>query len=658
MRARNGDARSGGYRGANILAVLVGLGLVAAALGVTVAAGGNASAPLIAQESTRSDWPVYGADAGGSRYSPLDQIARDNVHLLEPAWTFRTGELGKGARDGEDLTFETTPIHFEGQLILTTGYNEVIALDPVTGETRWRFDPEVDRNETFSEVTSRGVAAWRDPLASSGDACAARLFMGTIDGRLIAIDAARGLPCQGFGDEGEVALWRLASVEAGEIGDYQVTSAPVVLGERVVIGPSIGDNWSVDTGEGAAFAFDVRTGERAWSWSPLEDREVGRVGAANAWTTMSSDPERGLVVLATGSASPDFFGGLRPGDDRWANSVVALDVETGGFVWGFQTVHHDLFDYDLAAQPTLASVTREGSSLPVVIQPTKTGLLFVLDLEDGSPMFGVEERPAPGSRIPGESAWATQPFPLSPRPLIGDAGVDPAKPWGPTAEHVAECARLAEGFRYEGVFTPPSFEGSLLYPGNGAGTNWGSAAVDRERELLIIPTTRFGTLVRLIDAEAVGDSARQMRETGDNGEIGRQRGAPYAMLRRTWALDGIPCTPPPFGVLSAIDLGTGAVAWEVPLGETETGLPSLGGPIVTGGDLIFMAGTPDQMIRAYDVQNGQVLWRSELPSAGIATPMTYLGADGRQYVVVAAGGHGKWGLEAGDHVVAFALPNG
>jgi quinoprotein glucose dehydrogenase len=221
---------------------------------------------------------------------------------------------------------------------------------------------------------------------------------------------------------------------------------------------------------------------------------------------------------------------------------------------------------------------------------------------------------------------------------------------------VAECARLALGFRYSGVFTPAAFEGSLMYPGNGAGTNWGSGAVDRRRELFVVPTTRFGTLVRLIDAAAVADSARQMRETGDEGEIGRQRGAPYAMLRRTWALDGIPCTPPPFGVLTALDLATGSVRWEIPLGETETGLPSAGGPIVTAGDLIFMAGTPDQMIRAYDVDSGAVLWRAALPRAGIATPMTYMGTDGRQYVVVAAGGHGKWGLEAGDHVIAFALP--
>ncbi|MGH7483647.1 MAG: PQQ-binding-like beta-propeller repeat protein, partial [Longimicrobiales bacterium] len=537
---------------------------------------------------------------------------------------------------------------------LTTGFNGVIALDPVTGAELWRFDAGLDRDETYSEVTSRGVAAWRDTMAEPGASCAARIFTGTIDGRLIALDAASGRPCSSFGDDGVVELWRLARVEPGEVGDYQVTSAPVVVGDLVVVGPSIGDNWSVDTGDGSVRAFDARTGELAWEWSPLAERDVGRVGAANAWSTMAVDTARGLVFVPTGSASPDFYGGLRPGDDRWANSIVALDAATGRLVWGFQTVHHDLFDYDVAAPPTLATVSRDGDSVPVVIQATKTGFVFVLDREDGTPIFGVEERPVPASDVPGETASPTQPYPVAPLPLIDDEAASVTSPWGADSAHVARCRELARGFRYEGTFTPPSLDGSLLYPGNGAGTNWGGVAVDPTRELVLVPTNRFGTLVRLIPAGEADAVVRRLRNAGwADAELARQEGAPYAMLRMTWEVDGALCTPPPAGVLTAIDYATGDVRWQVPLPT-----PGAGGPIVTGGGLAFMAGTTDAAIRAYDIETGDVLWSADLPRAGMATPMTYRGADGRQYVVVAAGGHGKWGLETGDYVVAFALPGG
>lgn len=618
-------------------------------------AGGTEPGP--AWQAPASDWPAWGRDRGGTRYSPLARITRENVDELEVAWTFRTGELGQEAEEAHDLTFEATPIHFEGRLYLSTGYDEVIALDPTTGRELWRHDAGVDRGESYSEVTSRGVAAWRDPRAEPGTPCAARIFEGTIDGRLVALDAATGRLCQGFGDGGEVALWRHAGVEPGARGDYQMTSAPAVVDGRIVVGPAIGDNWSVDTGDGSVRAFDARTGELEWTWSPLEDREVGRVGAANAWSTMSVDPERGLVFVPTGSASPDFYGGLRPGDDRWANSVVALDAATGDRVWGLQTVHHDLFDYDVAAQPTLVPVRREGREVPALVQPTKTGLLFVLDRRDGSPLFGLEERRVPASEVPGEHASPTQPFPAAPAPLIDDEGVDPTRPWGPDSAHVAECARRAEGFRYEGLYTPPSLEGSLLFPGNGAGTNWGSAAVDPERGLAVVPANRFGTLVRLAERERADEVARELEAAGwDDPEPSSQRGAPYVMFRTPWLVDGVFCTPPPFRVVTALDLATGEVRWRTPLGGEGAWTSGVGGPVVTGGGLVFLAGATDRRIRALDVETGEVVWSAELPRAALATPMTYRGADGRQYLVVAAGGHGKWGLEPGDYLVAFALP--
>jgi quinoprotein glucose dehydrogenase len=608
-----------------------------------------------------SDWPAYGGDAGGTRYSPLADLHVGNVAGLQVAWTYRTGELGQDARDGGKLTFEATPIHFEGTLYLPTAFGAVIALDPVRGTERWRHDTGVDRSGGYSEVTSRGVAAWRDPDADPDAACAARILYGTIDARLVALDAASGAPCEGFGDGGSVDLFAYADIAAGERGNYQVTSAPAVVDGVVVVGSSIGDNWSADTGDGSVRAFDARSGRLLWTWAPIaRDGEGRRTGAANAWSTMSVDPDLGMVYVPTGSASPDFFGGLRPGRNEWANSVVALRARTGEQVWGFQTVHHDLFDYDVAPQPLLADVSVEGETRSVVVQTAKTGLVFVLDRATGEPVFGVEERPVPTSTTPGEVAAATQPFPTAPAPLIDDAVVDPANPWAPDEEGRRVCRAMAAGARYEGMFTPPGLDGIVQFPGNAAGTNWGGAALDRERGLLIVPTLRYATLVRLIPGDSVDAARARNRAAGSPFEIARQRGTAFGMMRQSWIRpNGLPCTPPPWGVVTAIDLGTGDVAWERPFGDVgagpEAGAPLLGGPIATAGDVVFMAASFDGHIRALATEDGRELWKARLPAAGIATPMTYRGEDGRQYVVIAAGGHGKAGLPPGDYVVAFAL---
>lgn len=604
------------------------------------------------------DWYAYGGDAGGTRFSPLDQVTASNVGGLETAWAYRTGELAEGSPAADKLTFEATPIFFAGRLYLSTAFGEIIALDAATGTEEWRYDPKVRRGTSYSELVSRGVSLWVDSRAAGDTECYARILEGTIDARLIAVDAETGRPCDEFGDRGEVDLAAGYRAPRSNPGDYQVTSPPAIAGDVVVIGSSIGDNWQADTGRGAVRGFDARSGELLWAWDPL-GHDTDRVGAANAWSIISADPARDLVFVPTGSPSPDFFGGARTGDNEYANSVVALRASTGELVWSFQTVHHDLWDYDVAAQPALVTVSRDGRVVPVVAQATKMGSLFLLHRETGEPLFPVEERPVPQSDVPGEVTSATQPFPILPRSLMPQAALRPDDAWGRNDTDRLECRELIARYDNHGVFTPPSLEGTIMYPGNGSGTNWGSVAYEPTRHWLLVSTSRFATLVRLVPREELDEEAARVEAAGEDFEIAEQRGVPYGMMRRTLlSSSGYLCNPPPWGTLAAVDLSTGEVRWEVAVGERggqTIGLPNAGGPIVTGGGLVFLAATMDNRIRAFDLETGEVLWSAELPLSGMATPMTYE-VDGRQYVVIAAGGHGKMGMPTGDHVVAFALP--
>ncbi|MBV9339628.1 MAG: pyrroloquinoline quinone-dependent dehydrogenase [Acidobacteria bacterium] len=623
-----------------------------------------AQSPAKATSSEYPEWPNYGNDPGGMRYSPLAQIDRENVSKLQVAWTFHTGDISQGKGERRRSGFESTPIMVNATLYLTTPFNRIIALDPQTGKQRWAFDPKIDQTwQSGDGLINRGVATWLDEKLPSGKPCRRRIFEGTIDARLMAIDAASGDACADFGSGGEVSLRDVPGFRAGW---YHMTSPPAVVDDVVVIGSAIDDNARNDMPSGVVRGFDVRTGKLRWSWDPIPPNASGRgkwkSGAANAWSIMTVDRERHLVFVPTGSASPDFFGGQRPGDDKWANSVVALRAATGELVWGFQLVHHDLWDYDVASPPLLATIKREGHKVPVVIIGDKSGFVFVLERDTGRPVFPVEERPVPKSDIPEEVPSPTQPFPVAPPALVKQKySADDA--WGIDAEERTACRKQLQGLRLDGIFTPPSISGTLSVPGNIGGLNWSGYAFDPNGGLLFANVNNLPFNVRLIPrADSEGRGKRTNERISEEGEYGPQIGSPYAMSRRPLVSPRfIPCIPPPWGTLTALDMARGTIRWQVPLGSWHEGLPpgdiSLGGPIVTAGGLVFVAGTAlDPYIRAFDTETGKELWKALLPAPGHATPMTYQ-IGGKQYVVIAAGGHAKIEQESlSDTLLAFAIP--
>lgn len=614
--------------------------------------------------SETSGWPNYGNDPGGMRYSPLAQINSENVTKLQVAWMFHTGDISEGNGDRRRSGFESTPVMADGTLYVTTPFNRVIALDPATGKQRWAFNPRIDQMwQSGDGLINRGVATWLDEKLLPGKACRRRIFEATIDARLVAIDAATGSPCADFGSGGEVSLRDVPGFRAGW---YHMTSPPAVVDDVVVVGSAVDDNTRNDMPSGVVRGFDARTGKLRWSWDPVPPNTSvdtkWKSGAANAWSIMTVDLERHLVFVPTGSASPDFFGGQRPGDNKWANSVVALRASTGELVWGFQLVHHDLWDYDVASPPLLATVEHDGKKVPVVIIGNKTGFLFVLERDTGKPVFRVEERPVARSDIPEEATSATQPFPVAPPPLVKQKySADDA--WGIDAEERAVCRKQLEGLRLDGIFTPPSVKGTLSVPGNIGGLNWSGYAFDPNAGVLFANVNNLPFKVRLIPRADFDDRGKRTNERiSEDGEYGPQLGAPYAMFRRPlFSPKSIPCIAPPWGTLTAVDMVRGTIKWQVPLGSWHEGLPpgniSLGGPIVTGGGLVFVAGTAlDPYIRAFDAETGKELWKARLPAPGHATPMTYQ-IGGKQYVVIAAGGHAKIEPESlSDALIAFALP--
>ena len=605
-----------------------------------------------------SAWQHWGGDPGGTRFSALDQITPANVTNLVRAWDYHTGDLANRPPAAMARTkFEATALFVEDSLIFCTPFNEVVALDPGTGEQKWRYDPHVSNDRRpGNRYVCRGVTYWVDDRAAEGSACRSRIFMGTNDVRVIALDARTGRPCEDFGADGEV------KIDVGTPlvwpGEFQITSAPVVGRGVVVVGSSISDNVRVDAPLGVVRAFDARAGQPRWTFDPLIHDGIS-AGHSNVWAPMSADEERGLVFLPTTSPSPDFWGGKRVGDNAHANSVVALKIETGELVWSFQTVHHDVWDYDLPAQPTLSRIDTGDGPRDVVMQPTKQGFVFVLDRDTGKPVWPVEERAVPQGGAEGEVLSPTQPFPTHLPPLLPQsfALADTFKPLPLIGN--PSCDAELKPLRNDGLFTPPSTQGTLGYPMTGGGVNWGSAAFDPVHQILYANVSRAIHIIKLMPAEDAQDFKRP-----PGADFGPQRGAPFALLRQV-ALSrlGLPCNSPPWGETVALDLKAGKILWRTTVGTTEdraplgltfkSGTPLVNGVAVTAGGLIF-TGAGDAYLRALDATTGAELWQGRLPVPGIANPMTYLWK-GEQYVVISAGGHSEIGTSIGDSVVAFRL---
>ena len=592
------------------------------------------------------DWPSFGRDAGAQRYSPLTQINKQNVGRLQQAWSFDTG-----ARD-----LQVTPLVINGVMYLTAG-STVLALTPESGDVKWKFD-------AGAPVGRRGVAYWPGDRTQGRP----RLFVGVGGGRMAALDAETGALAAEFGEKGYVDL--KGSIRGDVDGPFMLDSPPVVYRSILITGGSNGEGSPSSGLYGDIRGWDAISGKLLWSFHTVpragepgvetwEGESWKNRSGTNAWSYMTVDVERGLVFAPTGSPTSDFYGGDRKGKNLYGNSLIALDATTGTLKWFQQLVHHDIWDWDLPAAPILIDVRRDGRVVPAVAQITKMSTLFIFDRATGEPLFGLEERPVPQSDMPGEATWPTQPFPLKPPPLSRTT-FDPARDFYTlTPEHAAYCQELwsANKMYTKGMFTPPGLEGMMVtFPSTLGGGNWSGLSYDPARGLVFSNIMNLGQVARM-----------ERRTQGPAGALEYERTTPWkGPYGRFWNLETrIPCSAPPFGELVAVDVNTASIAWRVPLGVFEdlkargfaaTGTPNMGGTIATAAGLIFVGGTIDRRFRAFDAETGAVLWEATLEASAHATPMTYEGRDGRQYVVIAAGGGGILRSEPGSRIVAFALP--
>ena len=630
----------------------------AVAIAVTAAWSSMAQA----DPATNVIWSAYGAIPGGGRYSALDQINRDNVKTLERAWTHSSGHAQRAAAMGRGASYQVTPLYVNDTLYICTPFNRVIALNPETGKEVWFFDPH---DSLFADAavpsTCRGVSYWQAENPKADALCEKRVFKGDRDGRIFAVDADTGKACEDFGIGGAVDL---KVPENGGTGRIFMSSPQAILGDSVIIGGAVGDNVKADSTDGVIRALDARTGDLLWRLVLVPEHLQDVTGGADVWPPFTVDEEREVAFIATGSPSVDVYGAGRTDPIPYANALLAIDGASGEVLWHYQIVHHDLFDYDLPSQPILTTIQRDGVDVPVVVQITKMGTVFVFHRETGEPIFPIEEISAPESDIPGEVASPTQPMPSLPDPFSHQR-VAEDKIFGLTFWDRNKCRESFEALRYEGMFTPSSEQGSLIFPSPGGGGNWGGAAVDPTRQLLIVKGQNFANTFKLVPAGNNPESAGLFEQSTLNRYM---EGTPYRIDGGRWESPfGVPCNPPPWGELSAIDLNSGGTVWRRPLGQVPFGPfnlfkspkawggPISGGPIITGGGLIFIGATMEGDFRALDIDTGETLWSTTMDVPAMAVPMTYR-VNGRQYVVVAAGGSALVGTPLDDRLVAFVLP--
>lgn len=639
----------------------------------------------IAASDALSNWAFYGNTPAGTRYVPFEQINKDNVDKLDVAWTYRTGEIAQGASE-----YQNTPIQVGDTVYTCTPLGKVIALDAETGKENWVFDPKIEDRHVWNRCRGVGYyepASVKSPVsygatkpvkAAQPGICEKRIVLTTVDARMLQLDANTGKPCEAFGKDGIVDL----SVGLGDIKPnvyyYYLTSTPTIARNLIILGGWVFDGRSNDEPSGVIRAFSADTGELAWAWDlgnpnitklPPEGETYTR-STPNVWSTPAFDDKLGLVYLPTGNHSPDFWGAQRPeASEKYASAVVALDIATGRERWVFQTVHHDLWDYDVASQPALYDIPDgKGGTIPALVQLTKRGQIFLLDRRNGKPLADVVEKPVPQNPQQGEWVSPTQPYSVG-MPALGAEPLTEKSMWGATFFDQLACRIKFKQLNYEGEFTAPTTQKTLIYPGYYGGFNWGSASINERTGYMFLNDIRMPQVVQLIPQASLDQSS--VNSGHGVGSIYPQTGTPYAIEHEAFNSPlGIPCLAPPWGVFAAVDLKTREVVWEKPAGTVQDaviggikarlpvplGMPTLGSGVNTASGIVFYAGTQDYYLRAIDMATGKELWKGRLPVGGQATPMSYVSPkSGRQFVVIAAGG-ARQSPDRGDYVIAYSLP--